>query len=393
MNIIEKESIRIKELGALKDVFLPEIRPVTVLIGESASGKSTLLKVIALMRYIYKRLNIRSYLRSSQITGKVFDVSMGKLLRDGLDQLVTDQTEIEYTIQINGHQYVVSYRNRKLENPTDILNDDLLYNKVAWVSEMRNVIPTWANKGAAVKNFSFGFYFDETYQDFNEATDVLKQVNLDYVKLNLKVEKAGNNQKKFVVTPSDQSYGPFDLKNASSGIQSTAPLMTLVQYFATEYSFKDAMQRSIINLLFEQNLTSQYHPQIELSDLPKSVLLHIEEPELSLDPESQRRLMSSIIRHAFYQVDANRNLGIVFATHSPYIINHLNVLLRASYAEKFRKDYPYLSADMIAAYKIVDGGVSNLMATDDETGQAVINTIDLSMTMEDIFNEYEALSE
>jgi len=41
MNKIEKESIRIKKLGALEDVYLPEILPVTVLIGESASGKST----------------------------------------------------------------------------------------------------------------------------------------------------------------------------------------------------------------------------------------------------------------------------------------------------------------------------------------------------------------
>lgn len=38
MNKIEKESIRIKKLGALEDVYLPEILPVTVLIGESASG-------------------------------------------------------------------------------------------------------------------------------------------------------------------------------------------------------------------------------------------------------------------------------------------------------------------------------------------------------------------
>ena len=35
----------------------------------------------------------------------------------------------------------------------------------------------------------------------------------------------------------------------------------------------------------------------------------------------------------------------------------------------------------------------NLMATDEETGQQVINTLDLSETMEDIYNDYEALLE
>lgn len=49
------ESIIISNVGALKDVNLKELKPLTVLIGASASGKSTLMKIIALMRYIYKR--------------------------------------------------------------------------------------------------------------------------------------------------------------------------------------------------------------------------------------------------------------------------------------------------------------------------------------------------
>ena len=35
----------------------------------------------------------------------------------------------------------------------------------------------------------------------------------------------------------------------------------------------------------------------------------------------------------------------------------------------------------------------DLMATDEETGQQVINTFDLSEIMEDIYNDYDALSE
>ena len=76
MNKIEKESIRIKKLGALEDVYLPEILPVTVLIGESASGKSTLLKVVALMRYIYKRLNMLEHMRLHEYLGHGFVFEM-----------------------------------------------------------------------------------------------------------------------------------------------------------------------------------------------------------------------------------------------------------------------------------------------------------------------------
>lgn len=49
-----KESIIIKNLGPLKEVEISDIKPLTVFIGRSASGKSTIMKIIVLMRYIYK---------------------------------------------------------------------------------------------------------------------------------------------------------------------------------------------------------------------------------------------------------------------------------------------------------------------------------------------------
>lgn len=63
-----KESITIKNLGPLKEVEINDIRPLTVFIGKSASGKSFIMKVIVLMRYIYKLVNIRSYLKNAKIT-------------------------------------------------------------------------------------------------------------------------------------------------------------------------------------------------------------------------------------------------------------------------------------------------------------------------------------
>ena len=60
-----KESIIIKNLGPLKEVKISDIKPLTVFIGKSASGKSTIMKIIVLMRYIYKMVNIRSYLKNA----------------------------------------------------------------------------------------------------------------------------------------------------------------------------------------------------------------------------------------------------------------------------------------------------------------------------------------
>lgn len=388
-----QESLKVKNVGALKDVNLKELKPLTVLIGASASGKSTLMKVIALVRYIYKRVNIKAYLRNSDIDGAIFYIRFQDFLKDGMKDLIMPDSEIVYTVRVNGHPYVIQYKNSKLTTPNEIPNEDLLFFKEAWVSEMRSVIPVWASRGSLVKGSSFGFYFDETFSDFDDATNVVKNIDLDYLGIKLEVLKGGNNQKKYMISPNDASYEPIELKFASSGTQTTAPLVTLLKYFSSEFSFKEAMRRSIIMTLFEKDLTEKYHPGIELGNIPKYVHLHAEEPELSLDPRSQRRLVDTMMRYTFHGRSDDREMGLVLATHSPYIINHLNVLLRASYNRQGREYYPYITPDSVAAYKITDGSLMDLMATDDESGQQIINTLDLSEIMEDIYNDYEALAE
>lgn len=389
MNTTIKEQVSVKNVGPLKDTGTIEIKPLTILIGASACGKSTLMKIVILMRYIYKLVNIKAYVRNSDIDDDIFEIRFKDLLKDGLKSLISNASEIEYTVEINDHKYLVQYKNGRLSTPKSIPNEDLTFVKEVWISEMRNVIPVWASRGSFVKGSSFGFYFDETFKDFDEATNEIKEIDLGYLNLKLEILKGGNNQKKFIITPNDGSYSPFELKYASSGTLTTAPLITLLKYFSTAFSFKEAMRRSIIMHLFEKNLTEKYHPTIELGNLPKYVHAHVEEPELSLDPRSQRELVNTIIKYVFHQSD-DRSMGLVMATHSPYIINHLNVLIRSSYANS--DNFPSIKPEDIATYKISDGQTVDLMAIDEESNQLVINTFDLSEIMEDIYNDYESLA-
>lgn len=89
------ESITIKNVGALRNVHIPEIKPLTVLIGNSASGKSTLMKIIALMRYVFKRLSIRAYIKNADIDKTVFYIRFRDLLRDGMDKIVDERSFIK----------------------------------------------------------------------------------------------------------------------------------------------------------------------------------------------------------------------------------------------------------------------------------------------------------
>lgn len=366
-----KESIIIKNFGPLKEVEIDDIKPLTVFIGKSAGGKSIIMKVIVLMRYIYKMVNIRSYLKNAKITRSPFKLRFNSLLHDGLKGMITAQTEIYYTVEINGNKYTLKYTNRGLQSDINIPDKDLIFFKEAYVSGMRSLIPIWASKAVSVKGENLGFFFHETFNDFNDATDVIKEQKLEYLNLKMKVRKSGNRPKLFTIESLQNDAVPIELRYASSGIQTSAPLVAIVHYFAQEFSFKDAFQRSVLNYLYKQDLLTKFTPGINRNKLGKYVHIHIEEVELRKD----------------------RKLGLMVSTHSPYIVNHLNVLLRAGYFEKARENYPFLEKDDIAVYRVNEGKIISLMATDNDTGEYVINALDMSDTMERIFEEYESMEE
>lgn len=388
-----KESIIIKNFGPLKEVEIDDIKPLTVFIGKSAGGKSIIMKVIVLMRYIYKMVNIRSYLKNAKITRSPFKLRFNSLLHDGLKGMITAQTEIYYTVEINGNKYTLKYTNRGLQSDINIPDKDLIFFKEAYVSGMRSLIPIWASKAVSVKGENLGFFFHETFNDFNDATDVIKEQKLEYLNLKMKVRKSGNRPKLFTIESLQNDAVPIELRYASSGIQTSAPLVAIVHYFAQEFSFKDAFQRSVLNYLYKQDLLTKFTPGINRNKLGKYVHIHIEEVELSLAPEDQRAFMSNLVEEVFHKNKKDRKLGLMVSTHSPYIVNHLNVLLRAGYFEKARENYPFLEKDDIAVYRVNEGKITSLMATDNDTGEYVINALDMSDTMERIFEEYESMEE
>lgn len=388
-----KESIIIKNFGPLKEVEIDDIKPLTVFIGKSAGGKSIIMKVIVLMRYIYKMVNIRSYLKNAKITRSPFKLRFNSLLHDGLKGMITAQTEIYYTVEINGNKYTLKYTNRGLQSDINIPDKDLIFFKEAYVSGMRSLIPIWASKAVSVKGENLGFFFHETFNDFNDATDVIKEQKLEYLNLKMKVRKSGNRPKLFTIESLQNDAVPIELRYASSGIQTSAPLVAIVHYFAQEFSFKDAFQRSVLNYLYKQDLLTKFTLGINRNKLGKYVHIHIEEVELSLAPEDQRAFMSNLVEEVFHKNKKDRKLGLMVSTHSPYIVNHLNVLLRAGYFEKARENYPFLEKDDIAVYRVNEGKIISLMAADNDTGEYVINALDMSDTMERIFEEYESMEE
>lgn len=382
-----KESIIIKNVGPLKDIELEDIKPLTILIGETGCGKSTLMKIIVLMRYIYKMLNIRCYLKNSGVSRSPFKLKIKSLISDDLTAFLVDNKKayILYVASVNNHKYTVEYKNGDLntKGASEIRNEDLLFMKESWISETRSIIPMWKAKSAANKKAELGFYFHETLSDFEKATDMVRDLPLDFIGMDFYVE-GQNGKRKYYLKPQDHSYEPIELKFASSGMQTSTPLATLVYYFARNYSFKDAGRRSILDYLYEQDRLSSYRPEMEIMDLHKQVHIHIEEPELSLFPDAQCKLIDFIVSEIFREKSDGREMGVIMATHSPYIVNYLNLLMRRKDADL--TNIVSIESNVVEVYEVVDGFVVPLKTI---KGRPLIDTRLLSDPIASIYMEYD----
>ena len=386
--ITMKESIIIKNVGPLKAIELEDIKALTVLIGESGSGKSTLMKIIVLMRYVYKMLNIRCYLKNAGVSRSPFKLKIKSLISDDLTVYLNDDNKeayIRYVATVNGHEYAVEYKNGDLntKGAADIPNENLYFMKESWISESRSVIPMWKAKSAMNKKAELGFYFHETLSDFEKATEYVKELALNFIGMNLHVE-GQNGKRKYYLKPQNESYDPIELKYASSGMQTATPLATLVHFFARDYSFKEAGRRSILDYLYEQDRLSSYRPEMEIMDLQKQVHIHIEEPELSLHPTAQCELMGFIVKEAFDERPSDREMGVIMATHSPYIVNYLNLLIRR-HGKNGAKSVSIDHTD-VEVYEIVDGSAVPLKTLDEHP---LIDTRLLSDPISDIYREFK----
>lgn len=381
-----KEYITIKEFGPLRDIENLEIKPFTVLIGESASGKSTLMKVVVMMRYIYKMANIRSYLYRSKITKSPFRLRLDSMLkRQGMTKMFTKDSFIVYRVQMDdGVSYEVRIENGNLKKTEVIEQQHLMLCKNSYISENRNIIPTWAQTSWKNKGATLGFYFHETNDDFGCASEGEKEIEMDFVGMRMLITHPKGKPTRYQIVPTDGHHAPIELTEASSGIQTSAPLALIVDYFAKDFSFKDAFKRSVMSYLFEAENLDKFNAVSEPTALTKVVNIHIEEPELSLFPDAQCKLVENIYYTALH-AENDRTLNMMLATHSPYILNYLNIVLNQTNEQMAR-----LNNSNTAVYRIYEGETQDLLMQD-EHGHWIVDTYDLSEMMNNIYNEFVRL--
>lgn len=383
------ESIHIRNFGPLKDIEIENIKPFTVFIGESGSGKSTIMKVIALCRWLYKMHNIRSYLKHSKVSKSPFRYRMDTYMRNcGFEKYIKSDTEIIYSTKSkSGYVYEIRLTKNKsalsININADVRAEDINFNKISFITETRNVIPLWADKGASFTGGYLGFYFHEVFGDFDLATESIKDLDMNFLDIKFAVKKSGA-QKKYLISSKGNATFEIDLKNSSSGTQNSVPVLLIPKYFSKYFSFEEAFNRSVLSYLSNTDRLTAFKPIKNLGEIDKKIFIHIEEPELSLYPDAQCQLIDDLISTCF---EDNKNpVELIISTHSPYIVNYLNLLIKRYDRNKDSKNVS-IKFENLAVYHVAEGKLENLIVQNER----LINTNLLSETINSIYEQYDAL--
>lgn len=374
------EYLRIENFGPIQEVILDDIRPLTIFIGESGSGKSTIMKVLSLFRWIFKRVNLRSFLQHAGIkkTGLKFKIKPLMKTSGILEYLKADSV-----IVYRRGNYEIKMQNRSVNIRFVIAQEDLCLDKVCFVSDKRAMIPDFLDN--KMERRIANYYLQDTMDNFLKACDEIKALPLEYLDVKFRVEKMKNGTVKYRIQGMEDEDFVIDMKNASSGMQTVTPLNMVVEYFATRFDAEASMNSSLFKFMADADNLKSFSSAINIGEIRKrNVHVFVEEPELSLYPESQKSLMDFLVDRCFNR-DRDYDMTLMMATHSPYIVNYLNLLIQRN--DKGVETAYKIAFEDVNVYEIC-GGTANSLKIEDP--HRIIDATSLSDPISSIYAEYNA---
>jgi len=403
------EQLIVKNFGPIKDATV-DFKRVTVFIGPTGGGKSTLAKLAAIFRdkglYFeaklpkllteYSLVNYKSpasFLEFSanaykSSTDSRFNLSFEK--REGAEISLSDKEAVRRDLKLIGQKLIntvealPTYDLDKLDSSIDEhldKNQSTLLQALAEVrrllaenhahhfaSSLPSYIPSERTFVAAVGYSWPGLLRDDiglpkTVLDFANSFSNSRKNILELEITFLNVKYLHRNGQDFIQIPEVETL--FRLYETASGIQSVTPLLVLLEHLSRN--------------------TEQAQSFI------------IEEPELNLYPTAQQGLLNWLVEKC-----TKGENDLTITTHSPYILSHLNLLL---YAHQVAHNHPdraeevaqlvprqsWINPQEFACYQVENGGVTSLV--NDDLGLIDDNGLDnLSGDAADAFDNLIRLS-
>lgn len=375
------ESLYIRNLGPVKEAILEDITPLTVLIGKSGCGKSTVMKVLSICRWVNKMVYLRQYLQMGNIKESPFKFDFRSYFKTSSVPLNQD-TVIKYVF--DGTMIMFDKDGLRINySETGFLSLE----KICFITEKRNMISDLVSLRTNRKDASF--YLNEILDDFILAMRSYETIDLDYLGVRLRHTNSKGIDAYHVESIGDEGE-PFDIRlnEASSGIQTVIPLVAVMSYYTEKFDIVKRFNQSIFKMLSEADNLKDFRPQMNIGEIRhRRVNFLIEEPELSLDPESQTHLLDFMVSRCFNKInDAKSDYTVMLATHSPYIVNYLNLLI----ARNKKGIAGGVSYEDINAYYMDMGRCFTLRIGD---GHDLIDASSMSTTISNIYSEYNRLND
>lgn len=338
------EKLIIEHFGPIKKMAF-DFNKINILIGDQGTGKSLVAKTLIAVR--------------NSVFIEIFDLEFSSKLDKETARFLEHMKLVGILNYVNEKTVIKYYRDdaslefakgKAVVSRDDFNIGEVLPPNFNYIPAERNMVSVLADSLYALLQVDaelprLFLRFGNKYQSARKLKE-----NFDYSDV-LRIQFRHHNNKDFIVTHDNIE---LNLSDASSGIQGCVALLTVVD---SAIYFPTISGRRMIP--FEESLN----------------LLAVEEPELNLFPETQKKLLNYIIRNNYFDVNyenSDKNNftergyknQLLFTTHSPYILTALNNLMYAySVGEKYRQevnevineDY-WVSPKDVSAYMLLPTG-------------------------------------
>lgn len=405
------KTLCVKNVGPIIEINAT-INRFNFFIGPQSSGKSTIAKIFSTCSWIEKEVattfNEKAIDKAEDFIAKVVDFHK-------MDTYFSDDSEIHFQTDI------VRIDLEKGRFGIKLLDKSLYQRqKICYIPSERNAVTL-----PELQGFEFGptnlrsFLFD--WFNARESYDEGHKTNI--LDLGVKYYFDGNENKyKDRIEHKNGKTYHMPLCSASSGLQSVIPLLVMFQYYSGRYfdtydekmsfqtdektrrirrnlvdeivlkeSFPDydpADRKRFVDLANKQleegnpeqrERMKRYNTELKRLTIPVATSFIVEEPEQNLFPDTQLDLLDML----FTLCKDERQHELTVTTHSPYILNQLNLLFKR-FDEKDKNNVG-VDFDDVSVYAVNEGHITNLKLQNAH----LVNPEYLSAPLDRIYNQYE----